>query len=204
VETLDAYLERLASEAAVPGGGSAAALVASCGAALVGMVARIARRNPKNADAAEALDSILARADELREALTQARLDDEAAFGAVVAAQALPKASDADKIARRQALDDALTRAAEEPLRASALSVEVLQLLEKLLQFPISALRSDVGSATEFANAALASGAYNVRINHHFMHDAQVVAMQESALNEREATAAALLSQIRQALSEAI
>jgi formiminotetrahydrofolate cyclodeaminase len=197
VETLDAYLERLASDAAVPGGGSAAALVASLGAALAAMVARIARRNPKNATSTEALDAIVERADSLRAEIAEARLRDEAAYAAVVAAQALPKETEAAQAERRQALDDALARAAEEPLSATALSLQVLELLEKLLEFPIQALRSDVGSAAEFASAALASCAYNVRINHRFMHDSEVVALQEQALQEREVAAREALARVR-------
>jgi formiminotetrahydrofolate cyclodeaminase len=197
VETLDAYLERLASDAAVPGGGSAAALVASLGAALAAMVARIARRNPKNASSTEALDAIVERADSLRAEIAEARLRDEAAYAAVVAAQALPKETEAAQAERRQALDDALARAAEEPLSATALGLQVLELLEKLLEFPIQALRSDVGSAAEFASAALASCAYNVRINHRFMHDSEVVALQEQALQEREVAAREALARLR-------
>ena len=203
METLDAYLERLASDAAVPGGGSAAALVASFGAALTAMVARIARRNPKNLSSTEALDAIVERSDELRVELADARLRDEAAFAAVVAAQAAPKQTETDKTIRRQAVDDALARAAAEPLRATALSLNVLELLEKLLEFPIQALRSDVGSAAEFASAALASCAYNVRINHHFMHDPEVVAWQEDALCEREAAAQVILARVRVQLGHA-
>jgi formiminotetrahydrofolate cyclodeaminase len=200
VETLDAYLERLASDAAVPGGGSAAALVASFGAALTAMVARIARRNPKNSSSTEALDTIVAQSDVLRVELADARLRDEAAFAAVVAAQALPKQTETDKSTRRQALDDALARAAAEPLRATELSLSVLELLEQLLEFPIQALRSDVGSAAEFASAALASCAYNVRINHRFMHDSEVVAWQEAALCEREVAARGILERVRRQL----
>jgi formiminotetrahydrofolate cyclodeaminase len=203
VETLDAYLERLASDAAVPGGGSAAALVASFGAALTAMVARIARRSPKNAGSLEALDAIVERADSLRAEIANARLRDEEAFAAVVAAQALPKDTDAAKAERRQALDDALARAAEEPLRATALSAQVLELLEKVLEFPIQALSSDVGSAAEFAGAALASCAYNVRINHRFMRDAEVVALQEQALQEREAAVGASVARIRRQIGQA-
>lgn len=197
VETLDAYLERLASDAAVPGGGSAAALVASFGAALTAMVARIARRNPRNAASAEALDAIVEAADSLRAEIAEARLRDEEAFAAVVAAQALPKDTEAANAARRQALDDALARAAEEPLRATALSLQVLELLEKVLEFPIQSLSSDVGSAAEFAGAALASAAYNVRINHRFMRDPDVVALQERALQEREAAVRESLARVR-------
>jgi formiminotetrahydrofolate cyclodeaminase len=204
VETLDAYLERLAADAAVPGGGSAAALVASFGAALTAMVARIARRNPKNSSSTEALDTIVERSDALRVELADARLRDEVAFAAVVAAQALPKQTEAEKMMRRQAVDDALARAAAEPLRATALSLNVLELLEKLLEFPIQALRSDVGSAAEFASAALASCAYNVRINHRFMHDPEVVVWQEEALCEREVAAQGILTRVRARLGHAI
>jgi formiminotetrahydrofolate cyclodeaminase len=204
VETLNAYLERLASDAAVPGGGSAAALVASFGAALTAMVARIARRNPKNSSSTETLDMIVERSDALRVELADARLRDETAFAAVVAAQALPKQTETDKTTRRQAVDDALARAAAEPLRATAFSLNVLELLEKLLDFPIEALRSDVGSAAEFASAALASCAYNVRINHRFMHDPEVVAWQEEALREREVAAQGILARVRAQLGHAI
>jgi formiminotetrahydrofolate cyclodeaminase len=204
VETLDAYLERLAADAAVPGGGSAAALVASFGAALTAMVARIARRNPKNSSSTEALDTIVERSDALRVELADARLRDEVAFAAVVAAQALPKQTEAERTMRRQAVDDALARAAAEPLRATALSLNVLELLEKLLEFPIQALRSDVGSAAEFASAALASCAYNVRINHRFMHDPEVVVWQEEALCEREVAAQGILTRVRARLGHAI
>jgi formiminotetrahydrofolate cyclodeaminase len=202
VETLDTYLERLASDAAVPGGGSAAALVASFAAALTAMVARIARRNPKNAASTEALDAIAERADSLRAEVADARLRDEQAFAAVVAAQALPKDTEAAKAERRQALDDALAGAAEEPLRATALSLQVLELLEKVLEFPIQALSSDVGSAAEFAGAALASCAYNVRINHRFMRDPEVIALQEQALHEREAAARESVARIRRQIRQ--
>jgi len=202
VETLDAYLESLASDAAVPGGGSAAALVASFGAALAAMVARIARRNPKNASSTEALDAIVERADSLRAEIAGARLRDEEAFAAVIAAQALPKDTETATAERRQALGDALARAASEPLRATALSLEVVELLEKLLEFPIQALRSDVGSAAEFAGAALASCAYNVRTNHRYMHDSEVVALQEQALQEREVAMRDALTRVRRQVEQ--
>ncbi len=166
------------------------------------MVARIARRNPKNAASTEALDAIVERADSLRAEISDARLRDEEAFAGVIAAQALPKDTEKAKAERRQALDDALARAAEEPLRATALSLQVLELLEKMLEFPIQALSSDVGSAAEFAGAALASCAYNVRINHRFMRDPEIVALQEQALQEREAAARKSVDRVRRQIGK--
>ncbi len=197
METLDAYLERLASDAAVPGGGSAAAVVISLGAALIAMVGRIAGRNPKNAPVAQELEAIVVRSDELRRELEAARLRDETAFGAVVAAQALPTNTQEERAARRRALDASLEKAAEAPLQAAGLSVRVLDLALSLLEFPTKALSSDVGSAAEFAHAGLASCAYNVRINHRFMHDAPAIARQEESLGVVEVKAQWLADRVR-------
>ena len=201
MESLESYLDRLASHAAVPGGGSAAAVSGAMGAALVAMVARIARANPRNADNAESLEIIAERADELRAELTQARSLDEAAYQGVVNAQALPKDNPEQERDRRQALDDALARAAEEPLRSAKLNLELLQVAARLLEFPVSALSSDIGSAAELAGSALASCAYNVRVNHKYMRDDEIVTLQREALAQTQADGVALLEQIRNTIN---
>lgn len=201
MESLESYLDRLASDAAVPGGGSAAALSGAMGAALVAMVARIARANPRNAENGEALEIIAERADDLRANLTQARALDEAAYQAVVTAQAMPKDSPEQQRDRRQALDDALARAAEEPLRSAHLNLELLRTASRLLEFPVSALSSDVGSAAELAASALASCAYNVRVNHKYMRDTEMIGLQRDALTESQTEAAAILAQIRETIN---
>jgi methenyltetrahydrofolate cyclohydrolase len=197
VDTLEAYLERLASDAAVPGGGSAAALVGSLGAALVAMVARITLHNQKDDGATGALQSIVTSSDELRRQFETARARDEAAYGAVVVAQALPRATSEEKAARRKALDVALERAAQAPLQAAALDVQALELALELLEYSSAALRSDVGCAAEFAHASLLSCAYNVRVNHRYMKDALTVARQEQQLGVTESEARRLLERVR-------
>lgn len=87
-------------------------------------------------------------------------------------------------------------------MRATGLSLQVLELLEKVLEFPIQALSSDVGSAAEFAGAALASAAYNVRINHRFMRDPEIVALQEQALQEREAAVRESVARVRRQIGQ--
>jgi methenyltetrahydrofolate cyclohydrolase len=202
VETLDAYLERLASDAAVPGGGSAAALVGSLGAALIAMVARITLRNPERASSADALRSIVASSDALRTQLATARERDEAAYAEVVAAQALSRATEVEKAARRNALDVALERAAEAPLEAAALNLRALEVALELVAFSAPALNSDVGCAAEFAHAALLSCAYNVRVNHRFMKDARTIAHQAQRLGVTEAEAERLLERVRAKVSQ--
>ncbi len=202
MERLDAYLERLASDAPVPGGGSAATLVAATGAALIAMVGRIAGRKPKPPDAAATLAEIVTRSEELRAELKSAQEHDEKAFQRVVSAQALPKGTPAEAQARREALEFALERAAEAPLRATTLCLRALELAAQLLEVETKSLVSDIGCAAEFAYAAVAGCAYNVRVNHKYMKDVGTIARQEARLQTHEAAAHQLLERIRTQISQ--
>ncbi len=195
METLDDYLRRLASRDPVPGGGSAAALIGAIATALVAMVGRIA---------SVPLEDLVAEADRLREELAAARRRDEAAFAAVVAAQALPKDDEAQVQARREALEAALQRAAEEPLHAAGLALRVLQLAQRLSEAKTNALASDVGCAAEFAHAALAGCAYNVRVNHKYMCNAELIASQAEMLASYESAASNILELVRATVNAAL
>lgn len=201
VETLPEYLSQLASEWPTPGGGSAATMVAAAGAALVAMVARISSANPKYAAAHQLALELVERADALREELVRARERDEAAFDRVVAASAMPKSTDAEKQARRAALELALAHAAAEPLAVALNALEILRLTQSALDLNNKNLVSDIGCAAEFAHAALAACAYNVRINHRFMHDRAAVDAQTHALERYEREAAAQLASVRRAVA---
>ncbi len=204
VESVDDYLTQLASEWPTPGGGSAATMVGAAGAALVAMVNRINSANPKYAAQAALAHALVARADDLRAELQRARARDEAAFDRVVAATAMPKSSDAEKATRRAALEIALNHAAAEPLLAAQSALEVLRLAAESLNIPNKNLISDIGCAAEFAAAALAACAYNVRINHRFMKDADAIEAQANALARYEREGNALQQSIRRAVGAAL
>ncbi|MBV8154603.1 MAG: cyclodeaminase/cyclohydrolase family protein [Candidatus Eremiobacteraeota bacterium] len=204
METLDRYLAQLASTEPTPGGGSAAALVAAVGAALVAMAARISSQNPKYAAQHELALRLAAAADALRAELTAARDRDERAFARVVAAQALPRESDAEREARTRALETALGDAAAVPLRACELCMDVLRLSLQTLQIPNKNLASDLGCAAEFAVAALAACAYNVRVNHRYMRDAAAIETQSKMLARYETEAPALLANVRRDVGAAL
>ena len=184
METLPEYLTQLASEWPTPGGGSAATMVAAAGAALVSMVGRICAINPKYAAQKPLALELVGRADELREDFLRARERDEAAFDRVVAASAMPKNTESEKETRRRALELALHHAAAEPLASAEMALEVLRLAAMSLQIPNKNLASDVGCAAEFAASALNACAYNVRINHRFMHDTDAIEAQANALED--------------------
>lgn len=204
VETLDRYFTELASAEPTPGGGSAATIVASAGASLVAMVARICEKNPKFAAHHEAAHYIATKADALRGELTSARERDERAFARVIEAQNLPRGTEAETAERKRALEMALHSAAQAPLRACKLCLDVLHLAEQTLEFHNRTLASDVGCAAEFGFAAVAACAYNVRINHRYMKDADAVHDQSSLLVGYENEARTILGRIRHAVAGAL
>lgn len=200
----DDYLHRLASADPTPGGGSAAALCGAMGAALVAMVARITRENPRYEARHAFADRCIGEADALRNGFLEARTLDEAAYGAVVEAMALPRATDEEKAARTARLQAALAQAAGAPLAAVNLCAALAALTERALDLENANLASDLGCAAEFARAALASSALNVRINHKFLKNDALIAEQRRVLDACERAASDAGERVRTRVSAAI
>src|SRR5438067_7340356 len=91
--TLRAFSDDLASDAPVPGGGSAAAYAGALGAALTAMVARIATKKKPD----PALGEYIAEVDNLRSDFLRLVDDDSAAYGRVAQAMKLPRSTDDEK-----------------------------------------------------------------------------------------------------------
>lgn len=200
VESLEGYLLDLGSAKPTPGGGSAAAIAASLGSALVGMVSRITLQSARLAERHDLASRLAEASDTLGTKLVADRAADEAAFAGVMAAMALPKQTPDEKAARTARLQRALAAAAEAPLETARDAIAVLRLADGALGLHNENLNSDVGCAAEFASAALLAAAYNVRVNHVYMKDAAVVAAQAGALDALEAEGTALLERVRSAL----
>jgi len=182
VNGIDAYLHRLASADPTPGGGSAATLVGAMGAALCAMVARITAQSPRLAGVRADAEAVAAAADVLRERFAAARPIDEAAYGGVVQASALPKDGDDAQRARTAALQRALIGAAEAPLVVAGMCAEGIEIARRADELGNAHLVSDVECALHFFRAALGASIANVRINHRFIKDAQVVHSQDERL----------------------
>jgi formiminotetrahydrofolate cyclodeaminase len=178
----EGYLDALASADPTPGGGSAATLVGALAAALCAMVARVTLGSAKLAAVHEAAAAIAEDADDLRRRFVELRPVDEAAYAAVVAAQGLPRASDAEKAIRRTALQAALTAAAEAPLEAARLATDAFALAARTADLHNGNLMSDVDCAVRFARATFDASAANVEVNHAYVTDAAVVAHQRETL----------------------
>ena len=113
---IEPFLDELASSAATPGGGSAAAIIGAMGAALVSMVCNLTIGKKKYAEVEGEMKDVLAKTEALRKKLTGMIEDDVKAFDAVMGAYGMPKETDADKAARDKAIQAALKLATDVPL----------------------------------------------------------------------------------------
>ena len=163
-ETLNDYLERLASRDPTPGGGAAAALHASQGAALIAMVARYTTGSRYAQHEDQSL-RIAARADDIIPEALQLADDDEKAFAAVISAYRLPSASEEDRAARSRAVQQATIAAAAPPRALIGLATEVIDLGRELAEFSNPNVISDVAAASEAARAAIATALITLDMN---------------------------------------
>src|SRR5271170_1096583 len=96
-ESIDEFLNHLASADPTPGGGSAAAIMGATGAALVSMVCNVSIGKKGYEEAEPELRAVLAQSESLRRRLTAMVQDDVSAFDGLMAAYKLPKADAEDK-----------------------------------------------------------------------------------------------------------
>ena len=168
---VEPFLEALASSAATPGGGSAAAIIGAMGAALVSMVCNLTIGKKKYADVDDEMKHVLGKAESLRRKLTGMIEDDVQAFDKVMAAYGMPKETDADKARRDDAIQAALKLATDVPLRCAQAAREVIDLAGIASDKGNLNVISDAGVAVLAGYAALRSAALNVFTNARMIND---------------------------------
>jgi formiminotetrahydrofolate cyclodeaminase len=163
--SVDELVARLASDAPVPGGGSASALAGSLAAALVHMVVELTAGRSEAAGDEAALVEIRVAAASLRSELTRLVDADAVAYASVMAARRLPRDSDLEREARRVQLEAAIREATRAPLATARHASDVLELAERMAPIGNRNAVSDIGVAALLAAAAIRGAILNVRIN---------------------------------------
>ena len=158
-------VERLASSAPIPGGGSASAIVCALAAALIHMVVELSVGRPPHAADETALREIGLAATGWQSELLDLASRDAAAYGSVVAARRMPRDTDLDRQARAVQLAAAIRDATSVPLRIAEAASEVLDLAARVAPIGNPNAASDAGVAARLAAAAAHGAALNVRIN---------------------------------------
>jgi formiminotetrahydrofolate cyclodeaminase len=182
-ETIQGFLDGLASSAPTPGGGGAAAISGAMGAALLSMVCNLTIGKKKYVAVEAELREILGKSEALRAELTGMIADDVAAFDAVMAAYGLPKDTDEQKAARAERIQAALKVATDVPLACCRVCRQVIDLAETVADKGNLNVISDAGVAVLSAHAGLRSAALNVYVNAKGLDDRTFA---ESRLSELE------------------
>mgnify|MGYP003586076603 CR=1 FL=1 len=174
--TIKEFLAEITSDSPAPGGGSAAALAGAVGAALAAMVGNLTLGNAKYEDAQAEVQSIVPHLNSQQVKLEQYIDEDTAVFNKVMAAYRLPKATDDEKLARSQAIQQALKAAAALPMDVAERCCEVLVLSKRMLAIGNANAASDAAVAGRMAHTAMWAAIYNVRINLDSIKDQDFVA----------------------------
>tara|TARA_A100001037_G_C15038507_1_gene584344 strand:+ start:240 stop:866 length:627 start_codon:yes stop_codon:yes gene_type:complete len=180
--SVQSFLDKLASNAATPGGGSAAAVLGAMGAGLLSMVCNLTIGKKAYAEVEDEMKGALAEAESLRtqlQANVQADID---AFEQVMSAYAMPRGSDEERAARSAAIQSALKTATLVPLECARACGEVIALAGTVAEKGNKQVVSDAGVGVVAAHAALRSAALNVYINTASINDEAFATEQLEAL----------------------
>ncbi|NOZ92033.1 hypothetical protein GM182_05565 [bacterium 3DAC] len=159
--TVQEFIEKLASDAPTPGGGTAAAIMGAMGAGLFKMTIDITAKKVDD-DLLSSIGESMKGAYE--EFLVLADKDAEA-FDEYMKAKAMPKSTEEEKAVRKQALKAARIKSIEAPMQTLERSLEVLQAFDMIKDKISKYVLSDViGGASALKSAAKIAYA-NVKIN---------------------------------------
>jgi formiminotetrahydrofolate cyclodeaminase len=177
------FLDELASNAPVPGGGSTAALTGALAAALVSMVGNLTVGKRRYASVEEDVKALLGRSESLRRRLADLLESDTQVYGSLSKAYKLPRNTEEQKAARTAAIQAALKEAEFVPMQIAEACVEVLDLCAPMAEKGSRLAVSDAGVAALLAEGGLRSAALNVLINLNSIRDEEFVRREQAKLD---------------------
>ena len=155
------FVTVLASNAPVPGGGGASALVGAIGTALGNMVGSLTVGKKKYADVEEEIIALKAKCDQLQKDLLDQIALDAKGFEPLAKAYGIPK----DDPNRDQILEEATIVACQVPVKIMELCCESLDAIAVFAEKGSRLAVSDAGCGAVCVKAALQAASLNVFIN---------------------------------------
>lgn len=163
--TLYEYMNITASEAPVPGGGSASAYMGALGIALGTMVANLSAHKKGWDERWKEFSDWAERGKKIQNDLLQLVDEDTLAYKGIMNAYSLPKNTDEEKKNRKLMIDEAVRNATIVPLRVMRTAMPAFEIIQAMI------LKGNPNSITDAAVGALAlrscikGAGMNVRIN---------------------------------------
>jgi formiminotetrahydrofolate cyclodeaminase len=165
------FADILASKEPVPGGGGASAYVGALGTALGAMVGNLTAGKAKYAEVQDQIEDLLDKSEALRVRLQKLVDEDARIFLPLSKAYGLPSETEAEKMAKDEALELALKAACDVPLSIMKASCEAIELNREYAEIGNRLALSDAGAGAVFCKAALIGASLNVFINIKLMKD---------------------------------
>jgi glutamate formiminotransferase/formiminotetrahydrofolate cyclodeaminase len=162
---LNDFADLTASEMPAPGGGSIAAYMGALGAALGTMVANLSSHKRGWDERWEEFSNWADKGAYYYKALLNMVDADTQAFNQIMEAFKLPKDNDAEKTARKKAIQAATKQAVEIPFKVMELAFNSMEVMNAMAETGLQASLSDAGVGALAAKAAVHGAFLNVKIN---------------------------------------
>ncbi len=163
--SLAAFADETASESPAPGGGSIAAYVGALGAALGAMVANLSSHKRGWDDRWEEFSTQAEEGQRHKAELLRLVDEDTRAFGEVMNAFGMPKATEEEKAARTDAIQEATKYATEIPFRVMETALASMTVIRSMAETGLESSVSDAGVGALCARTAVMGAYLNVKIN---------------------------------------
>jgi glutamate formiminotransferase/formiminotetrahydrofolate cyclodeaminase len=163
--TVSAFTNETASESAAPGGGSIAATAGAMGAALGTMVANLSAHKRGWDERWEEFSDWAEKGQQYKDLLLHYVDEDTNAFNKIMDAFGLPKKTEEDKAARKQAIEDASKYAMEIPFKVLETAFNSMEVMRAMAEIGNPNSVSDAGVGALCALTAVEGALLNVKIN---------------------------------------
>jgi glutamate formiminotransferase / formiminotetrahydrofolate cyclodeaminase len=188
---LRAFADETASESPAPGGGSIAAYVGALGVSLATMVANLSSHKRGWDERWAEFSAWAAVGQAQKDRLLRLVDEDTHAFNAIMAAFGLPKGSDTEKTARKNAIEAATKHAIEVPFEVMQISLKTFEIIAAMAKDGNPNSVTDAGVGALCARAAVHGAFLNVKINTGGLNDkafvADILAKADKMITEADA-----------------
>ena len=163
--SLKSFMDETASESPAPGGGSVSAYIGAVGIALGTMVANLSSHKRGWDDKWEEFSDWADKGKDLQNKLLKLVDDDTAAYNKLLGAYGLPKKTDAEKLVRKDAVNNATRTAILVPYSVMETAFKGFDLIKAMVMNGNPNSVSDAGVGALALRACIKGAFMNVRIN---------------------------------------
>lgn len=163
--SLEEFADETASESPAPGGGSISAALGALGISLGTMVANLSSHKRGWDERWEEFSDWADKGQQYKKELLRLVDEDTNAFNKIMEAYGLPKNTDKEKAARKQAIQDATKFAIEVPFKVMETAYDSMEVIKAMAEIGNPNSVSDAGVGALCARSAVMGAYLNVQIN---------------------------------------